>query len=88
MAAVISEALEEGRQLFIAQKQGLNVRKKHFLPQTLPEEWRYWQVLQAEEGIKSHLPPKDSAVCVPRLRLDLGSVLLGTWFQCLRKFVI
>lgn len=30
--------------------------EKEALPQTLPEEWRCWQVLQAEEGTKSHLP--------------------------------
>lgn len=84
---MISEVLEEGQQLFIAQKQRLGVIKKHFLPQTLPEVWRCWQVLQAEEGTESHFSPQDSAFCVPRLHLDLGSVLLGTWFQCLRKHV-
>lgn len=66
MAAVISEGLEEGQQLFIAQKQGLNVRKKHFLPQTLPEEGRCWQVCQAEEGTKSHLLPKGLSFLCPQ----------------------
>jgi len=86
VTAVTSEALKEGRKLFLAQKQWLDVRRKHCLLQTLPKELRCWQVLQAEEGTNSYLPPKNSAVSVPRLDLvHYGPVTL---VQCYWKLVL
>lgn len=38
VAALTLEALEEGQQLFLEQKQCLDVRKMHFALQTLPKE--------------------------------------------------
>lgn len=38
VAAVTLDALEEGQQLFLEQKQWLDVRKKHSALQILPKE--------------------------------------------------